>query len=306
MRMRAIPGIGLQASAVALGTMTFGNPVGAEKAIELVRYAISRGIGIIDTANMYEGYNRVAGSAGGVAESILGLALEGVRDKVIVATKIGMKVGSEPEDDGTSAAAIRRQLQASLKRLRTGHVDIYYLHRPDAPELLEGTLRELARCIKEKAIRCYGVSNYSEAQLRELLDVAEAIGAPAPAVCQPPLSLLKREALDGILPLCAQRGIAAIPYQIYQGGLLAGKYRRNTPPPQGSRAEEKPAWLPDLSGELYDQLEKLESEAKWNGLTLQQYALRWVLEQEPVVSAIIGVKSREQIDAAVDAANLLH
>ncbi|MDR1440545.1 MAG: aldo/keto reductase, partial [Clostridiales bacterium] len=222
---------GMWVSPVTLGTMTFGNPVRAGDAADLAEYALFRGVNSFDTANMYEGYDRVAGSAGGVAERILGEALRGRREKAVVATKVGMKVGGAPEDEGTSGEAVRKHLHASLLRLQSDYADIYYLHRPDAPELLEGTLQELARCLRAGAIRCYGVSNYSAPQLRALLGAAEALGIPAPAVCQPPLSLLNAEALGELIPLCADSGIAVLPYRVYEGGLLTGKYRRGSPPP---------------------------------------------------------------------------
>ena len=130
--MNQIPHTAMRVSPVTLGTMTYGSPVPFERAVELTRYAVSRGINHIDTANMYEGYRRVAGSTGGVAEEIVGEALRALpRDQVIVSTKAGMKVGSSPEDEGTSAAAIHTQLDRSLRRMGLDYVDLFYLHRPD-------------------------------------------------------------------------------------------------------------------------------------------------------------------------------
>ena len=127
-----IPGTELRVSRICLGTMTFGSPVGEEDAVRLVRYALDEhNINFIDTANMYEGYNRYAGSAGGVAEEIVGKAVRGARDRFVVATKVGMKVGTEPVDENTSPEAIRVQLRRSLKRMGTDYVDVYYLHRFD-------------------------------------------------------------------------------------------------------------------------------------------------------------------------------
>lgn len=301
MKKRQIIGAGIWVSPVTLGTMTFGNPVRAGDAAELVRHALDAGVNSIDTANMYEGYDRVAGSAGGVAESIVGEALRGRRGDAVIATKVGMKVGGAPEDEGTSAPAVRKQLHASLARLQTGYVDVYYLHRPDAPELLDDTLLELARCLRDGAIRCYGVSNYSALQLRALLDAARALGVPPPAACQPPLSLLKTGALDELIPLCAAEGISVMPYQVYEGGLLTGKYRRGAPPPKGSRRDEMPAWLAAPDGAAFDRLEALEADAARMGLDLAGYALRWALGRPAVASAVVGAKNAGQLDAAVAA-----
>ena len=300
--MNRIPKTEISVSPVTLGTMTFGSPVAFDDAVKLTQYALSRGINHIDTANMYEGYNRVAGSAGGVAEEIVGAAIHGMaRGSVIVSTKVGMKVGGEPEDEGTSAKAIEKQLNASLKRLKTDYIDLYYLHRFDGSVSQEEILRALQKAVYAGKIRYYGVSNYSAEQLRALLTAADELNLPRPVVCQPPLSMLKQDALSELIPLCASEDIAVIPYQIYQGGLLTGKYKRGMEPPKGSRAEEKPAWLASPDDALYDKLEAIEAGAKARGISMSAYALRWTLEQPAVVSAIVGVKSEKQVDDAIAA-----
>lgn len=287
---------------ITLGTMTYGNPVAFDEAVELTRYALSRGIDLIDTANMYEGYDRTPGSAGGTAERIIGRAVAGMdRSRVKIATKLGMKVGGSPVDAGTSAAAIHTQLSRSLERLDTAYVDIYYLHCFDEQTPCEEMLEALTEELEKGRIRSYGVSNYSAAQLSGLLQAADRTGMPRPAVCQPPLSLLRQDALAELLPLCRREGIAVIPYQIYQGGLLTGKYRRNAAAPAGSRGQEMPGWMMARDDALFDRLEAVEAAAAEKGMSMAQYALRWVLEQPAVVSAIIGVKSREQIDSALGA-----
>lgn len=287
---------------ITLGTMTYGNPVAFDEAVELTRYALSRGIDLIDTANMYEGYDRTPGSAGGTAERIIGKAIVGMdRGRVQIATKLGMKVGADPVDAGTSAAAIHTQLSRSLERLDTEYVDIYYLHCFDERTPYEEMLEALAEELEKGRIRSYGVSNYSAAQLSGLLQAAGRLGLPRPVVCQPPLSLLKQDALAELLPLCRREGIAVIPYQIYQGGLLTGKYRRNAAAPAGSRGQEMPGWLMARDDAVFDRLEAVEAAAEERGMSMAHYALRWVLEQPAVVSAIIGVKNREQIDSAIAA-----
>ena len=234
--MNPIPNTDLSVSPITLGTMTYGNPVAFDDAVDLTRYALAQGINMIDTANMYEGYDRVPGSAGGVAERIIGRAIQGLdRRGVLIATKLGMKVGDSPEDAGTSASAVHTQLSRSLERLGTDYVDLYYLHCPDPSVPLEETLRAIDEELHRGRIRYYGVSNYSAGQLAALLAAADQNGLPRPVACQPPLSLLKQEALEELLPLCRRENIAVIPYQIYQGGLLTGKYRRGEAMPAGSR-----------------------------------------------------------------------
>ena len=300
--MNQIPGTDLKVFPITLGTMTYGSPVAFDDAVKLTQYAVSRGVNLIDTANMYEGYNRYAGSAGGVAEEIVGKAVRGLpHGSVAVATKVGMKVGPAPEDEGTSPAAIRKQLDRSLARLGMDCIDLYYLHRPDESVPLADILGALSDAQRAGKIRYYGVSNYSAEQLAALLRAADAAHLPRPLASQPPLRYLKQEALAALLPLCAAEDIAVIPYQIYQGGLLTGKYRRGAAAPAGSRADEKPEWMMRMDDALFDRIESFAAAAQAHGKSMAQYAIRWTLEQPAVVSAIVGVKNEKQVDDAVAA-----
>lgn len=295
MQTRRIPQTDLEVSVLCLGTMTFGTPVGEAEAIDLTRWALDQGVNFIDTANMYEGYARTIGSPGGVAEEILGKALQGRRDRVVLATKVGMKVGSEPEDEFTSPAAIHKQLDASLRRLATDYVDVYYLHRPDPHASAVEILAALAKATASGKIRHYGISNYSAEQVTELLETADRSGLPRPVIVQPPYSLLNREIEKDLLPLCEREKIAVAPYGVLRGGLLTGKYRRGEPVPSGSRKVEAPHWISDLTPELFDELEQLEEEAKAKGRSLTAHAILSVLDRPAVVSAILGVKGKEQL-----------
>ena len=298
-----IPGTELRVSRICLGTMTFGSPVGEEDAVRLVRYALDEhNINFIDTANMYEGYNRYAGSAGGVAEEIVGKAVRGARDRFVVATKVGMKVGTEPVDENTSPEAIRVQLRRSLKRMDTDYVDVYYLHRFDPDTEPQAIARAMGDELRAGTIRAWGVSNYTAPQLAALLEAAKRENVPAPALCQPALSLLNRAALDDMLPLCEKENIGVVPYQVLQGGVLTGKYKRGAAAPEGSRLAEKPEWLKPFTDEVYNVLAECERAAEAAGVSMTQHALRWALAQPAVVSALIGVKRTEQIDEAAKAA----
>ena len=173
MQYTKIPGTDMQASRICLGTMTFGSPVAGPDAVRLVRYALEEhGVNFIDTANMYEGYNRYAGSAGGVAEEIVGEAVAHRRGDDILATKVGMKVGEAPEDENTSPEAIRIQLRRSLARMRTDYVDVYYLHRYDPDTEPHAVARAMGEELRAGTIRAWGVSNYTAAQLAALLAAA--------------------------------------------------------------------------------------------------------------------------------------
>jgi aryl-alcohol dehydrogenase-like predicted oxidoreductase len=299
MKKRQISKTDLMVSPVCLGTMTFGTPVGEADAIRLTQWAVDHDVNFIDTANMYEGYTRFVGSAGGVAEEILGKALKGRREKAIVATKVGMKVGNAPEDEHTSPAAIRKQLDRSLKRMATDVVDIYYLHRPDPVTPLANILGTLDKVRRQGKIRYYGISNYSAEQTAQLLKAADENHLPRPVIHQPAYSLLKRDIEQDLLPLCAKEQIAVAPYQVLQGGLLTGKYRRGMPLPKDSRKAEKDGWVWELSEELFGRIEALEAEAKAGGRTLFQHALLACFDQPAIVSLVLGVKRIDQLEELV-------
>lgn len=301
MKYEKIAGTEMEVSKICLGTMTFGTPVEEKDAVRLIHYAYDKGINFIDTANMYEGYARVAGSNGGVAEEIVGKAIQGSRDKYIVATKLGMKVGDSPEDEFTSPAAIEKQLNRSLSKLNTDYIDIYYLHKFDPSTLAQDICESMEKQRKAGKIRAWAVSNYTEPQLKALIETAERMGIQPPVMCQPKLNLINQSAADDILPLCAQSNIAVVPYQVLEGGILTGKYKRGQQPPKGSRAAEKPEWVKQISDELFDKLEKWEKDAAAQNISMSTYAMRWVLAQQAVKSALIGVKREMQIDEAISA-----
>lgn len=300
MQYVTLPRTKLSVSRLCLGTMTFGSPVAEPEAIRLVHHAADLGVNFIDTANMYEGYHRYAGSAGGVAEEILGKAVAGRRGDFVIATKLGMKVGDSPVDENTSPDAIRVQLERSLRRLNTDYVDLYYLHRYD-PNTAPGEIaRAMDEALKAGQIRAWGVSNYTAAQLSALLEAAREENIPLPSVCQPPLSMINTGALEELVPLCAREGVGVIPYQVLQGGILTGKYHRGQQPPAGSRAAEKPDWMKPMTDEVYATLAQAEDAAQAAGQTMTQYALSWALRQPAVQCVLLGVKREAQLDEAAE------
>ena len=301
MQMQQIPNSTLQVSSLCLGTMTYGVPVGESEAIKLTQWAIEHGINFIDTANMYEGYSRYIGSAGGVAEEILGKALQGRRSQVIVATKVGMKIGPTPADQGLSRAHVLREIDRSLRRLQTDYVDLYYMHKPDPDTPLVESVQVFNDLVNAGKIRYWAISNFSAYQIEQLLQVCDAHGWHRPVALQPLYSLLKRDLEKDILPLCQQEQIALAPYQVLQGGLLTGKYRPDQAIPADSRQVEKPEWTMSLTEALFEQLTAIEAEAQAKGRTLMQHALLALLEQPAVVSLIVGVKRIEQLEGLITA-----
>ncbi|MCX6056471.1 MAG: aldo/keto reductase [Chloroflexi bacterium] len=301
MLMKKIPHSDLSVSSLCLGTMTFGTPVAEPEAIFLTQAAIDRGINFIDTANMYEGYTRFLGSAGGVAEEILGKALKGRRSQVVLATKVGMKIGPMDDDQGLSRIHILREIDRSLARLKTDQVDLYYLHKPDVNIPMEESVQTLEDLRIAGKIREWAVSNFSTEQLSALLALCDQGGWKRPVAIQPAYSYLKRDIEKDLLPLCEREEIAVIPYQVLQGGLLTGKYKRNAEIPPGSRMIEKPEWTMALSEVVLEQLEKCEKEAEKLGRSMMQHALKSLLDQKSVVSLIVGVKTLPQLEALISA-----
>ena len=194
MEYRSIPNTQIKASTICLGTMTFGRPVAEAEGIRIVRWAIDHGINFIDTADMYEGYDRFMGSPGGAGEEILGKALVGLRVKVIITTKVGSSIG-QPDYTGSGLGSkhILRQIEASLKRLQTDYVDFYQLHGPDPETPLTETIEAMANLTNAGKIRYWGFSNFEVEQIQEMLTICDANGFPRPVISQPPYSWLKRD-----------------------------------------------------------------------------------------------------------------
>jgi len=302
MEMRPIADTELRVSPLCLGTMTFGTPVGEADAIAIVHRSLDCGVNFIDTANMYEGYARYIGSAGGVAEEILGKALVGRRDQAVLATKVGMKIGPGDDDEGLSPAHIRRECDRSLQRLGTDRVDLYYMHKPDESTPIAESIRAFADLIQAGKVRHWGLSNFDALQVRQVLEACDEGGWPRPVVHQPAYSLLKRDIEQDLLPLCREAGIAVVPYQVLQGGLLTGKYADSATPPEGSRAAEKPEWVPMLQdGEKLAELARLRGRAEEEGLNLYDYVIRTTANTPGITSIILGVKRPEQLQQALRA-----
>ena len=303
MERRVIPNSSLKVSTLCLGTMTFGTPVGEANAIRLTHQALDLGINFIDTANMYEGYARYIGSPGGIAEEILGKALKGRREGVVLATKVGMKIGPADDDGGLSPGHIRREIDRSLKRMRCEVVDLYYMHKFDPNVPLTESAQAFDELVRAGKVRYWAVSNFSTAQLAELLSVCDSNGWQRPVAVQPACSLLNHSSLTDLLSLCAAERLAVIPYRVLEGGLLTGKYKPGAPIPPGTRQAEKPEWLLALTEELFTHLSMLEAEAHQKGRTLFQHALLALLEDPSIVSLIIGVKRIQQLKEAEQAIN---
>ena len=299
MQSRLIPNTDIEVSAVCTGTMLFGTPVGEAQAAAIVDAALDSGANFFDTANMYEGYTRYIGSAGGLSEEFLGKALAGRRGEAVIATKVGMAVGPEADDRGLSPAHMRRECGRSLGRLRTDWIDVYYMHTPDEATPVEESVAAMAALIEEGKVRSWGISNFECGQTEDLLAACDADGWPRPVLHQPQYSLVHRDIEADLMPLCRSEGIGLVPYRVLESGLLSGKYEGGIP--AGSRAEDLPAWIPQLEDEeIMGQVSKLQEAARERGRSLYEHVLQETVGVPGITSILLGIKRPEQIMQACE------
>jgi aryl-alcohol dehydrogenase-like predicted oxidoreductase len=268
--------------------LTYGVGVQADKARACVAEAFEQGINFFDTANVY---------GRGAAERFLGEVLQAYpRDSYILATKVFFPMSET--DRGLSRAQIEKQLDASLKRLRVDHVDLYQCHRYDFETPLEETMEALTRAVDSGKTRYIGFSEWPADRIRAAIDLSKTRGFAKFVSSQPQYSLVWREPEDEVIPLCADNGISQIVWSPLGQGVLSGKYDPDKPPPPGSRAtsEEMGGWMDRLmQPQVLRAVQELKPIAEEAGLTLPQFALAWVLREPNVASAIIGASRPEQV-----------
>jgi aryl-alcohol dehydrogenase-like predicted oxidoreductase len=230
---------------------------------------------------------------------ILGRILAGRRELVILASKVGIKVGDAPEDQGLSPAAIRKQIDASLKRLQTDYLDVYYLHQPDYTTPIDQSLATLNELVLAGKVRCVAVSNYASWQVCQMLWLAEKNGWQPIVAVQPMYNLLARRIEQELIPCCRDYNIAVVPYNPLAGGLLSGKHQPAAPI-AGTRFDRMPFyrdryWHP----ENFAAVERLKQIARDTNRSLVELAIGWVLQQPGITSAILGVSRLEHLQSAL-------
>ncbi|MEB3180628.1 MAG: aldo/keto reductase family protein [Nostocaceae cyanobacterium] len=273
-------------SEISLGSWGIHEGVEQQNAEACIYKAFDVGINFIDTSNSY---------AAGAAESFVGEVLQGIeRSSYILATKVFFP--TSPTDKGLSAAQIRKQIDASLSRLRTDYIDLYQCHRYDPDTPLEETMTALTEVVRQGKARYIGFSEWTREQIQSALDIADVEGFVS---SQPQYSMLWRDPEAEVFPLCAANGIGQIVWSPLAQGVLTGKYQPGQVPPENSRAaNEKMNWylLQELfSDSILTAVQKLKPIAQDLGLSMAQLALAWVLGSEYVSSAIIGASRPEQI-----------
>jgi aryl-alcohol dehydrogenase-like predicted oxidoreductase len=288
MDYRTLPNTGLKVSRVSFGTMTFGSQTGEGVAQQMIDLCLDAGINFIDTANVY---NK------GLSETIVGKLLKGRRDKVVLATKVRGKMGDAPDESGLSPAAIRKAIDASLQRLQTDYVDLYYLHQPDYDAPIEETLAAMDELVKAGKVRYPAISNYAAWQVAEVHCISQKNGYQPPFISQPMYNLLARAIEDEYLPFCKRYGVAVVPYNPLAGGLLTGKQSSKGKPITGSRFDENKMYLDRYwHDDDFSAVEELKAIAEEAGKSIVQLALQWVLSQEQVDCIILGASKLEQLE----------
>ncbi len=283
MEQRELGDSGIRVSVVGLGCNNFGGRIDGAATRRVVDAALDAGVTFLDTANIY------GGRGGG--ERLLGEILEGRRDRVVLATKLGMDMG-----DGVAArgapAYVRRCIDDSLARLRTDHVDLYYLHQPDPRTPIEETLGALDELVRAGKVRAIGCSNFSAAQLEEADRAAREGGTARFVALQNHYNLLRRDDDADVLPLCRELGVSYVPYFPLASALLTGKLRRGQPPPEGSRLGGR-----EVDDATFDRIEALERFAEKRGRSLLELAVAALASTRGIASVIAGATRPEQVRA---------
>ncbi|TVX99741.1 aldo/keto reductase [Cohnella terricola] len=287
MKYRRLGASGLEVSQLGLGTNAFGKRADQETSIRIVHYAMDNGINFIDTANIY---------AGTESERIIGLALEGRRHNAVLATKAGLVKDQGPNGRGSSRFHLQRELEDSLRRLRTDYVDLYQIHTFDPNTPLEETLRTLDDFVSSGKVRYVGASNYAAWEIMKALGISELRGYCRYVSTQTSYSLADRTPENELVPFCLDQGVGIIPYFPLAGGILTGKYGSENKAPDGSRAQTDPGFarfLEDRNVALGAQVGKLASAFD---ATPSALSLAWLMGRPAVSTVIVGATRVEQMD----------
>ena len=305
MEYRQLGRSGLRVSALTLGTMTFGGTgnfralgsTDVDGARRQIGMCLDAGVNLIDTADVY---------SAGRAEEIVGKAIQGRRDDLLLSTKVRMPMGGGPNDAGLSRQHIISGCEASLRRLGTDHIDLYHVHEWDGQTPLEETVSALDTLVRAGKVRYLAASNYAGWQLMKALAVADSHGYQRFVAQQVYYSLESRDAEYELVPLALDQGLGILVWSPLAGGLVSGKFRRDQNAPEGSRHLSEEWNEPPVRDEekLYDTIEVLIDIAGSHGVSAAQVALAYLLAKPAVTSLVIGARTDEQLRDNLAAADL--
>jgi aryl-alcohol dehydrogenase-like predicted oxidoreductase len=297
--VRKLPGTDLEVSEICLGGNVFGWTAGRDASFAVLDAFVAGGGNFVDTADSYSAF--APGNSGGESETLLGEWLAdrpGMRERVVIATK----VGKHPQYMGLAPENVRAAALASLERLGSEEIDLYYAHEDDPNTPIEDTLAAFAELIGEGKVRYVAASNYTAPRLAEALQIAEREGLPRYVALQPHYSLVERELYEGALrEVCEREGLACIPYWGLASGFLTGKYRPGGPPVDSPRAAGAAAHLNERGIAV---LETLDEVAAAHGVEVATVALAWLLAQPTVLSTIASARNVEQLRPLLAVAGL--
>ncbi len=294
MEIRSLGHSGLKVSTLCLGTMMFGGATDEPTSARIVAKARDQGVNFIDTADQYNA---------GRSEEVVGRAIARERHRWVLATKLANPMGEGPNERGLSRKWAIAAVEASLKRLGTDYIDIYYLHKEDHSTPLAETVRAMGDLARQGKIRYFGVSNYRAWRVAEICALSERLGIDRPVASQPYYNAVNRMPEIEHLPACAYYGLGIVPYSPLARGVLTGKYAPEAPPPAETRAGRNDARMmqTEWRTESLRIAQTLKQHAEGSGITAGQFAVAWVLNNKLVTAVIAGPRTEAQWDDYVGA-----
>lgn len=287
MQYRKIQGTALTVPMLCLGTMMFGGQTSEEESLKIMDYAYDQGMYFWDTADFY---------LQGAGESVVGKGLKGRRDRIILASKVGNQMGDDPNAHGLSRLHILNAIDASLKRLGTDYLDIYYLHRPDYDTDIEETMYTMDMLVRAGKIRYIGVSNFAAWQVADILAVCDKRGYAKPVVTQNVYNALTRGIEGEFVPFLKAHKMSMLIYNPIAAGLLAGKHKPGAPTESTRFANSKEYYDRYWNDENFEAVEKLKKIAEGQGMSLIQLAFKWCASQPHVTGILTGVSKLSQLE----------
>ena len=281
-----LPKTSLKVSALCLGTMMFGAQTNEADAIAIMDYCASNGVNFFDTADVYNQ---------GESERIVGKALKGRRNDIILATKVNGQMSDNPNDRGLSRRHILSAVDESLSRLNTDYIDLYYMHAPDYGTDLEESIYTMSGLVRAGKVRYIGVSNFAAWQIADLLAICDKRGYVAPIITQNVYNALTRGVETELVPFLSAHRMGMAVYNPIAGGLLSGKHKPGQPMQNTRFAFDSNYANRYWSDENFEAVSALEKIAAENGMSILELALKWVASRKVVTSVISGVSRLEQI-----------
>jgi len=287
MEYRSLGRSGLKVSPLCLGTMMFGRETSPQQARKIIDAAHDAGINFIDTADQY---------VDGRSEEIVGAAISKRRYDWVLATKVGCPMGDDPHRQGLSRRWIMQEVEASLSRLKTDWIDIYYLHLEDTTTPIEETISTIGQLIRDGKIRYFGVSNFRSWRIAEVVRQCGLLGVPAPVVSQPYYNAFNRQPEVEQLPVCGHYGLGIVPYSPLARGVLTGKYEPGKKPNAQTRAGRGDGRMleSEWRKESLDLAQEVKAYAADRGVSAAHLAVNWVLNNALVTSVLAGPRTLEQ------------